>query len=321
MARPRACYIALFHGVHTDEKTVGLAVALGVSQETAVGHLAALWLELMAQRGSDSLDGVSDLAIAVWSRWPGDPAQFVSALRDCNWIKSRNRDGRESKQIASGWREANGRALRELERKRQYYRRLRDVRSDGERTENGRKKASRGTEISGNRTLPYPTGSGSPGSGRSDDPEPAPTGAARQRSAGPKPNGQETVLEAYRRAYVRTYRVEPTITAADKSQVGKLLMGARPADVPPAVWPAKLAHLAGDRYLADREKFVVEAGHPLRLLPTRISALWTAGRSPGAEPATCPICHGPLRSPSVNTDRGRACLACRDGGKPPKEAA
>ena len=146
----------------------------------------------------------------------------------------------------------------------------------------------------------------------SPSPPPTPTDGARahERKAQQKaPNGHETVLTAFRGAWAKRHGREPSITAADRSQLGRLLNGARPADIPPARWPARLAALAV-QYVGDREKFVVEAGHPLRLLGSRLGALMASDAK--AAPVGCAKCGVDLAHvANLQGAAGRVCLGCR----------
>lgn len=111
MPKPRAYWIRLDDGVHDHPKTIGLATTLGVSRETAVGHLTRFWLWVMKYRPSGTLGSVPDTVLAEAAGWKGDPIQWCNALLE-NRFLTRRRHGIQ----AHGYAERNGYQLRETAR-------------------------------------------------------------------------------------------------------------------------------------------------------------------------------------------------------------
>jgi hypothetical protein len=62
-------------------KLLRLADLTGVSEVTLIGHLHLLWWWALDNVGPEgSLEGISDRALAVAARWPGDAGQWTQAL-------------------------------------------------------------------------------------------------------------------------------------------------------------------------------------------------------------------------------------------------
>lgn len=84
-----------------------------------------------------------------------------------------------------------------------------------------------------------------------------------------KHSGFDAILAAYDRAYKHAHARAPVITAADRSQIGKLLRSP-PSDVEPSTWAPTLVRAVAD-YVADADPWLEKQMHALRLFPSVVN--------------------------------------------------
>lgn len=144
---------------------------------------------------------------------------------------------------------------------------------------------------------------------------PAPIGADAR-----EPNVHARMLAFYESEYRTRVGSGPSVSRADKSQLGRLLASGCPSDVDPARWPRLVAE-ALRRYLDDPgapRPWLRESGWPLRTFVKRINAyLVPRDRrvSGGAPEAPCALCRQPIEGAGRAAPsglEGEVHVACYD---------
>lgn len=80
-------WIELHQELPGHHKTRRLARGLGISRAQAVGHLACLWMWALDHAGDDGdLSRFADDDLAEEAGWPGEPGEFMSALREAGFV-------------------------------------------------------------------------------------------------------------------------------------------------------------------------------------------------------------------------------------------
>jgi len=73
----------------THPKVFMLSQQLGISTVSAIGHLHLLWYAALEKQEDGDLSCWPDEVIAHNAYWNGNPADFVAALKQCDWLDDR----------------------------------------------------------------------------------------------------------------------------------------------------------------------------------------------------------------------------------------
>lgn len=99
-------------------KTRRLALKLGVSRAAAIGHLHLLWWWAVDYAQDGNLTGVEPEIIAEEAMWDGDPAVFVQAMVESEWL-----DTSDGRMTIHDWHDYAGKLIearrKDAERKRE----------------------------------------------------------------------------------------------------------------------------------------------------------------------------------------------------------
>ena len=125
-------WIELHQSVWSNKKTLHLAARLGISKVYAAAHMAHLWCWALDNAQEGDLTEFIPAVIADAAAWPGNPDQFVEAMKSSRYLVEIN-----DKMMLCNWMDYAGKLIEKRKQDAERKRMTRERPADIQRTSSG----------------------------------------------------------------------------------------------------------------------------------------------------------------------------------------